>query len=103
MCPQVKLGSQLANTTANARRTTWVTDAAYLPDASMLLFTASDRSLHVYSATGLVHVPTYHISGANYQFNLILYYFSNSCLIELYFYKKKEVLVERTLDKSYIL
>uniref|UniRef100_A0A1B6KVY1 Uncharacterized protein n=1 Tax=Graphocephala atropunctata TaxID=36148 RepID=A0A1B6KVY1_9HEMI len=60
---EIKLGAQVTTQAGEVRRTTWVTDAVYLPDATMLLISASDRSLHVYSATGLVHVPTYHISG----------------------------------------
>lgn len=59
---QVRLGAQTLSQ-GESRRTTWVTDASYLPDATMLLIAASDRSLHIYSSAGLVHVPTYHISG----------------------------------------
>ncbi|XP_046672807.1 uncharacterized protein LOC124362399 isoform X2 [Homalodisca vitripennis] len=60
---EIKLGAQVPTQAGEVRRTTWVTDAVYLPDATMLLVSASDRSLHVFSTTGLVHVPTYHISG----------------------------------------
>ncbi|XP_054279136.1 WD repeat-containing protein on Y chromosome-like [Macrosteles quadrilineatus] len=58
---QAKLGSQSEE--KRRQNNTWVTDACYLADAAMLLIAVSDRSLHLYSATGLVHVPTYHISG----------------------------------------
>lgn len=57
----MKLGAQ--EVLNQKSHTTWVTDAVYLPDAYMLVIAASDRSFHVYSATGLVHVPTFHISG----------------------------------------
>uniref|UniRef100_A0A1B6DJC6 Uncharacterized protein n=2 Tax=Clastoptera arizonana TaxID=38151 RepID=A0A1B6DJC6_9HEMI len=56
---EVKLCAQ----DGNRRRTTWLTDAVYLPDAATLLLSASDRSLHFFSATGLVHVPIFYVSG----------------------------------------
>lgn len=54
---------RLSTSDSEARRSTWLTDAVYLPDAATLLYSASDRSLHFLSASGLVHVPIFYISG----------------------------------------
>lgn len=42
---------------------TFLTDAIFISDTYALLFAVSDRSLHLYDATGLVHVPLCHIIG----------------------------------------
>nr|XP_018906219.1 PREDICTED: uncharacterized protein LOC109036455 [Bemisia tabaci] len=41
----------------------WVTDAIYLPDAVVLLIAGSNRSLHLFDISGLIHVPIVTISG----------------------------------------
>lgn len=42
---------------------TWLTDAVHVSDANAMLLSASDRSLHVYDTSSLVHAPLCHVSG----------------------------------------
>jgi hypothetical protein len=35
----------------------WLTDAVHIPDANVLLLACSDRSLHVYDSSSLIHTP----------------------------------------------
>ncbi|XP_021914629.1 WD repeat-containing protein on Y chromosome-like isoform X2 [Zootermopsis nevadensis] len=41
----------------------WLTDAVHLPDASVLLLACSDRSLHMYDSSTLIHAPLFLIKG----------------------------------------
>jgi len=64
----VLLDYSISGTMMDARRgrrsiSTYLTDAIFIADTYALLFACSDRSLHLYDATGLVHVPLCHIIG----------------------------------------
>ena len=50
---------------SNRSGTTWITDAVFVPDTYSIFFSASDRSLHLYDGTGLIHVPLSLIIGLN--------------------------------------
>lgn len=41
------------------RRNRWVTDALFCPDALFLVITNTARSIMIYEASGLKHVPLY--------------------------------------------
>jgi hypothetical protein len=41
----------------------WLTDAVHLPEASALVLACSDRSLHVYDSSCLIHAPLCLIKG----------------------------------------
>jgi hypothetical protein len=41
----------------------WLTDAVHLPVANVLLLACSDRSLHVYDSSSLIHAPLCLIKG----------------------------------------
>lgn len=45
------------------RRNRWITDAIYLPDIFMLFIINSTRSITIYDASGLKHVPLWLIIG----------------------------------------
>lgn len=53
------------NAVERRRRVTsiWLTDAIHVPDASVLLLACSDRSLHIYDASILIHAPLFVIKG----------------------------------------
>ncbi|KAK6643621.1 hypothetical protein RUM43_005131 [Polyplax serrata] len=57
--------------------TTWVTDAMFVPDTYAIFFSTSDRSLHLYDATGLIHVPLCLISGLKNTPTCLDYYSSS--------------------------
>jgi hypothetical protein len=44
-------------------KTIWLTDAVHLPDANALLLVCSDRSLHIYDCSCLIHAPLYLVRG----------------------------------------
>ena len=53
------------NAVERRRRVTsiWLTDAIHVPDASVLLLACSDRSLHIYDASILIHAPLFVVKG----------------------------------------
>lgn len=57
--------------------TTWITDAVFVPDTYSIFFSSSDRSLHLYDATGLIHVPLCLITGIKNTPICMDYYCSN--------------------------
>jgi hypothetical protein len=53
------------NVVERRRRVTsiWLTDAIHVPDAKVLLLASSDRSLHIYDASILIHAPLFVVKG----------------------------------------
>lgn len=41
----------------------WLTDAVHIPDANVLLLACSDRSLHLYDSSSLIHAPLCLVKG----------------------------------------
>ena len=41
----------------------WLTDAIHVPDANVLLLASSDRSLHIYDSSILIHAPLFVLKG----------------------------------------
>lgn len=58
---KVHLGAQSHE--GSRSTSTWINDAIAVPDASVILVAASDRTLHFLTATGLAHTPMFLISG----------------------------------------
>lgn len=45
------------------RRNRWVTDAIYCPDSQMFIVTNSARTITIYEASGMKHIPYWLIIG----------------------------------------
>ncbi|XP_065166632.1 uncharacterized protein [Atheta coriaria] len=55
------------------KRYRWLTDAVFLADVNMFIVVNSTRSMTIYDASGLKHVPLWHISGFPNIIQVILY------------------------------
>lgn len=62
----------------------WLTDAVHLPEANVLLLACSDRSLHVYDSSSLIHAPLCFIKGMKHVPQCLAYTAGsgkNSCML----------------------
>ncbi|KAL0278187.1 UNVERIFIED_CONTAM: hypothetical protein PYX00_000083 [Menopon gallinae] len=58
-------------------QTTWVADVVYVSDSNCLLYASSDRSLHMYDAKCLIHIPLCRIIGLQNVPTCMEYFASN--------------------------